>query len=432
MKKSVKKLFSVLLAGLLLFTAVPSAGLTAAAVGTGSCGESLTWSFDADTGTLSVSGTGSMDNYTNQAPPWSAFAAAIVTVVINDGVAALGTNCMRGLPALAAVYVYNGAGFAGAGIPPTATIFGYYGSTAQFYAAANGILYCPAPAGEALGHVFNETFTVTLAPTCTEPGEKVRRCVRCPAQTENTVLMPVGHSFGDWQLRTASTCIQEGTQVRVCACLREETRPLALAGHTPGEWVNYDDPTCAEDFVQHKYCSVCYTLLETRFAEPDTHTSSEWIPIADATCTHGGVESRICPDCGLVHETRATSPLGHSPSNWIPDVPAACAVNGSCHIECTGCKEVLETRTLPAVGHSFSAWTTASEATCSAPGQRTRVCGVCGETEREATQQSAHTDANGDCLCDICAKTMPNFNFISYLFAFLEDLFRQLRLFLGK
>lgn len=102
MNKRCKRVFSALLAVLLLVGAAPAAGLcagmdglcvTAAAESSfGTCGENVTWSLDAATGTLTVSGTGDMDNYADFGfdVPWFSYHSVVKTVQIGSGVTSIG------------------------------------------------------------------------------------------------------------------------------------------------------------------------------------------------------------------------------------------------------------------------------------------------------------------------------------------------------
>ncbi len=62
----------------------------------GACGEELTWTFDKSTGTLTISGTGDMDNYINEQNnttidrPWEDFIHEIKNIIIGDSVTAIG------------------------------------------------------------------------------------------------------------------------------------------------------------------------------------------------------------------------------------------------------------------------------------------------------------------------------------------------------
>ncbi|MBR2879208.1 MAG: leucine-rich repeat protein, partial [Oscillospiraceae bacterium] len=55
----------------------------------GTCGENVTWQFKADSGTLSISGTGAMADYENN-EPWKDFRDVITAIEINDGVTSIG------------------------------------------------------------------------------------------------------------------------------------------------------------------------------------------------------------------------------------------------------------------------------------------------------------------------------------------------------
>ncbi len=91
MKRQIKRVLSAVLCVLLLYTAVP---LTVSAADSGTCGENLTWTFNAETGELTISGTGRMDDfddYPNYAP-WLTHQLEIKTVTISDGVTTIGEN----------------------------------------------------------------------------------------------------------------------------------------------------------------------------------------------------------------------------------------------------------------------------------------------------------------------------------------------------
>ena len=55
-----KRIISLLLVFALL---LPCMGLQAEAATSGSCGKNVTWKFDTKTGTLTISGSGPMDNF---------------------------------------------------------------------------------------------------------------------------------------------------------------------------------------------------------------------------------------------------------------------------------------------------------------------------------------------------------------------------------
>ena len=100
-----KSLLLFLLAVLCLITV--SAAVTASAISveiadaSGSCGSSMTWHFEAATGTLTVTGSGTMD--TGEHPPWDDLDEYIVSVVIEEGVTSISHGAFSGMQQLTSV-----------------------------------------------------------------------------------------------------------------------------------------------------------------------------------------------------------------------------------------------------------------------------------------------------------------------------------------
>ncbi len=86
MKKILASLFVLLLAVFLL----PGVASAAEIVDSGSCGENVTWTLDAE-GTLTLSGTGDTASYPNVGSgPFYSFASKVKTIVIEEGITSLG------------------------------------------------------------------------------------------------------------------------------------------------------------------------------------------------------------------------------------------------------------------------------------------------------------------------------------------------------
>lgn len=74
----------------------------------GTCGENVTYAFDQATGTLTISGTGDMTNYSYFEPylsPWNAFKDLIVNVTIEDGVESIGVYAFYKCSAIKSVNI---------------------------------------------------------------------------------------------------------------------------------------------------------------------------------------------------------------------------------------------------------------------------------------------------------------------------------------
>ena len=101
--KKISKILSVFLALLMVVTIIPMSSITASAEDletSGTCGENLTWEFDPSTGTLTISGTGAMDDYNLYDHPWEEYREDIKKVIINDGVTSIGCWAFFELPNL--------------------------------------------------------------------------------------------------------------------------------------------------------------------------------------------------------------------------------------------------------------------------------------------------------------------------------------------
>ena len=77
---------------------------TATSGNCGATGSDVTWNFDTATGTLTISGTGAMADYTIKDTvddrPWKDYAESITKVQISEGVTSLGNNAFRNFTAL--------------------------------------------------------------------------------------------------------------------------------------------------------------------------------------------------------------------------------------------------------------------------------------------------------------------------------------------
>ena len=81
--------------------------------------------------------------------------------------------------------------------------------------------------------------------------------------------------------------------------------------------------------------------------KPHTHSYGAWSTVTAATCTLAGSRKRVC-SCGDA-QTETIPETGHMPGDWIIDREAQIGVAGSKHKECTVCHTVLETETIPAL-----------------------------------------------------------------------------------
>ena len=110
MKNALKRSLSVLLAITIIFSSAivglaevdfsefslsnpfKNFAIKSMAANSGTCGANLTWSLD-DEGTLTISGTGAMNNYTDSSSaPWYSYRTSIKMVVVESGVKSIGSD----------------------------------------------------------------------------------------------------------------------------------------------------------------------------------------------------------------------------------------------------------------------------------------------------------------------------------------------------
>ena len=153
----------------------------------GKCGENLKWSFNADTGTLDITGAGPMYNFKKDCPltiPWKKFSKDIKSVNMADTVTSIGdyafANCVNltsvtipdsvtsiGSSAFYDCYsltsmillsptttIYNNSST----IPTTTTIYGFAGSTAEAYADEYSRTFVPFASDLITVFEFSATF----------------------------------------------------------------------------------------------------------------------------------------------------------------------------------------------------------------------------------------------------------------------------------
>ena len=97
MKRSFRWFFCTLLSCALLLGMLGSSEVLAAENLSGSCGQNLVWSFEPETGTLTIAGEGAIQDYESaERTPWAAYSAQIRNIVLLPGVTAIGKNAFAG------------------------------------------------------------------------------------------------------------------------------------------------------------------------------------------------------------------------------------------------------------------------------------------------------------------------------------------------
>lgn len=110
-------------------------------------------------------------------------------------------------------------------------------------------------------------------------------------------------SFGEWTVKTAPTCEEEGEEIRVCTvCGGEaeghvESRPVAALGHDWGEGVITLQPTCSAAGEKLVTCKRDSSHTKTDIVSMVPHVYGDWHVTVAPTATRTGIAERDCLYC---------------------------------------------------------------------------------------------------------------------------------------
>ncbi len=142
------------------------------------------------------------------------------------------------------------------------TVCGEDTEEAAIEAGGYGLAFAPK------AHVL--VFVPGTAATCAAPGTAAHyRCGDCGKTFEDAegkrpvtaaaLAMPTtGHTWGEWTVTKAATCVADGQTERTClGCGQKETETVPAAGHAWGAWTTEKAPTAWEEGLEARVCAVC-------------------------------------------------------------------------------------------------------------------------------------------------------------------------------
>ena len=121
-------------------------------------------------------------------------------------------------------------------------------------------------------------------------------CKRCDNKYNGDYVDALGHHYGEWQVRTESTCTEKGVKYRTCSvCSKEEISEISAKGHTYK--INVQEPTCIERGYTEHTCSVCGYSYKDKYVNAKGHSYGKWIVDEAATVLSKGSKHRVCTEC---------------------------------------------------------------------------------------------------------------------------------------
>ena len=236
----------------------------------------------------------------------------------------------------------------------------------------------------------------TIPATCTDSGERVKKCTDCGAVLETESITALGHKEGSYSvINKAASCNGKGEKAwycERCGCL-VRTEAVSPTGHTPGKPVTTVSPTCTTEGIRVTKCDTCGAVLKEEPIDALGHTRGNYITLKYPTCTEDGIMQEVCPTCGIVISEKKSTQHTHTAGIWETVKYATCTDSGERVKKCTVCDIVLETESITALGHKEGSYSVINKAaSCNGKGEKAWYCERCGCLVRtEAVSPTGHT-----------------------------------------
>lgn len=234
---------------------------------------------------------------------------------------------------------------------------------------------------DALGHKEGSCCVINKESTCNGMGEKVWYCDRCGIPVKTEPVSVKGHTEGKPSTKLLPTCKADGIRVICCedcgALLKEEKIPAL--NHTSGDFITEKCASCFEDGIKVKKCERCGIVTEESVIPKTEHTPGLWQITKDCTCSESGLKQQSCSVCGaLIGEPVIIEAHEHTLGESVTNIKATCTAGGENVITCTVCKAIIKTEKTEKLGHAAGIFTTVKTATCCESGLKAQKCESCG------------------------------------------------------
>ena len=433
-----KRIFSFVLAVLMIASLLPATALAADIVDSGTCGaegdgSNLTWTLDSE-GVLTISGSGDMHDYGSFDAPWYGSKSMVKSAVIADGVTSIGVYAFYECRSLTSVTIldsvtliddaafYNCSSLTSVTIPDSVTSIGssafegcasltsvtipdsvtsigwsafkgcasltdvyYAGSEAQWKAIQisyeNDALLNANIHYNYVSHIHSYKDVVT-APTCTEKGYTTHTCA-CGDSYVDTYVDALDHAWDEGKVTKEPTETETGVKTFTCTrCGETRTETIPVLPHAHSYKAVVTAPTCTEKGYTTHTCACGDSYVDT-YTDPLGHDLKDDAAVA-ATCTTAGTTAgKHCTRCDYKEGMETIAALGHDLKDDAA-VAATCTTAGTtAGKHCTRCdyKEGMET--IAALGHAWDEGEVTKEATETTQGSMTYTCTRCSATKRD-------------------------------------------------
>ena len=307
-----KRIFSFVLAVLMIASLLPATALAVDIVDSGTCGakgSNLTWTLDSE-GVLTISGSGDMHGYGSSDAPWYGSRSRVKSAVIAEGVTSIGESAFENCRSLTSVTIPDGVTSIGDGAFASCTSLTdvyYAGSEAQWKAISisstgnNGLLTANIHYNY-VSHTHSYKAVVT-APTCTEKGYTTHTCA-CGDSYVDTYTDALGHAWDNGKVTKEPTETETGVKTFTCTrCGETKTEVIPPLSHKHSYTAVVTPPTCTEKGYTTHTCSCGDSYVDT-YTDALGHAWDSGTVTKQPTATETGVRTYTCTRC---NETKTES-----------------------------------------------------------------------------------------------------------------------------
>ena len=400
-----KRIFSFVLAVLMIASLLPATALAVDIVDSGTCGakgSNLTWTLDSE-GVLTISGSGDMHGYGSSDAPWYGSRSRVKSAVIAEGVTSIGESAFENCRSLTSVTIPNSVTSIGGcafdecwsltsvTIPDSVTSIG---DSAFASCTSLTSVTIPDSVTSIGGGAFNgctSLTSVTIPDGVTIINDAVFN--GCTSLTSVTIPDSVtsigGSAFYNCTSLTDVYYAGSEAQWKAISISSTENDDLLTANihynyvsHTHSYKDVVTAPTCTEKGHTTHTCSCGDSYVDT-YTDPLGHDLKDDAAVA-ATCTTAGTTAgKHCTRCDYKEGMETIAALGHDLKDDAA-VAATCTTAGTtAGKHCTRCdyKEGMET--IAALGHAWDEGMVTKEATETTQGSMTYTCTRCQATKRD-------------------------------------------------
>ena len=405
-----KRIFSFVLAVLMIASLLPATALAADIVDSGTCGakgSNLTWTLDSE-GVLTISGSGDMHGYGPSDAPWH---GRVKSAVIAEGVTSISWYAFYNCRSLTSVTIpnsvtsigeyafYDCTSLTSVTIPDSVTSiceYAFQGCTSlTSVTIPDSVTRIGAWAFESC----TSLTSVTIPDSVTRIGSYAFR--DCASLTgiwvaegnshyssdvsgvlfnkDKTTLVQCPGAFAAYTIPNSVTIIGDSAFF-YCTSLTSVTIPDSVTIIEGGAFSDCDNLTD----VYYTGTEIAWNKIKISdyndaLKNATIHYFSEWTREKEPTCTEPGSETSVCPEAGCGKTfTREIPALGHSWDEGKVTKPATEAEDGVKTFTCTRCGET-KTETIPKLAHEHSYKAVVTAPTCTEKGYTTHTCS-CGDS----------------------------------------------------